>query len=60
MQQYVQNTLHRVFIGEWLTHEERRHDPDQAILRNLDNLRTYFQNKFCRKNAMGLFSLPLE
>jgi hypothetical protein len=34
MQQYVQN----VFIDEWLTHEERRHDPDQVILRNQDNL----------------------
>jgi hypothetical protein len=38
MQQYVQNTVTRIFIGEWLTHEEKRHDPDQAMLRNQEQI----------------------
>jgi hypothetical protein len=38
MQQYIHNSLPRAFIGEWLTNEERRQDPEQAVLRNQDNL----------------------
>jgi hypothetical protein len=37
-QRYIHNDLPRSFIGEWLTNEERRQDPDQAVLRNQDNL----------------------
>jgi hypothetical protein len=38
MQQYIHNALPNVFCGEWLSNEERRLDPDQAVLRNQDNL----------------------
>jgi hypothetical protein len=38
MQQYIHNALPRAFFWEWLTNKERRNDPEQAVLRNQDNL----------------------
>jgi hypothetical protein len=38
------------FIGEWLTNEERRQDPDQAVLRNQDNLYVPFARTVFSEN----------
>jgi hypothetical protein len=50
MQRYIHNDLPRSFIGEWLTNEERRQDPDQAVLRNQDNLYVPFARTVFSEN----------
>jgi hypothetical protein len=50
MQRYIHNDLPRSFIGEWLTNEERRQDPDQAVLRNQDNLYVPFARTIFSEN----------
>jgi Reverse transcriptase (RNA-dependent DNA polymerase)/Endonuclease/Exonuclease/phosphatase family len=50
MQLYIHNNLPSLFVGEWLTLEERRHDPDQAVLRNQDNLYVPFARTIFSEN----------
>jgi hypothetical protein len=50
MQRYIHNDLPRSFTGEWLTNEERRQDPDQAVLRNQDNLHVPFARTVFSEN----------
>jgi hypothetical protein len=50
MQRYIYNALPSSFTGEWLTSEERRQDPDQAVLRNQDNLYVPFARKVFSEN----------
>jgi hypothetical protein len=57
MQRYIHNDLPRSFLGEWLTNEERRLDPDQAVLRNQDNLYVPFACTIFSEN-MPWTSLP--